>query len=48
MMGFDRTDVLLVVNHTFLNVDESTCAVRVISARKATKSEARQYGSRAK
>jgi uncharacterized DUF497 family protein len=44
-MGFDRSGALLVVHHTFQNVDESTCGVRVISARKATKTEARQYES---
>ncbi len=47
-MGFDRSGALLVVHHTFHNVDESTCSVRVISARKATKTEARQYESRGK
>jgi uncharacterized DUF497 family protein len=45
-MGFDSGGALLVVHHTFQNVDEKTCLVRVISARKATKSEARQYESR--
>ncbi len=47
-MGFDSSGALLVVHHTFQNVDESTCLVRVISARKATKAEARQYESRDK
>jgi len=47
-MGFDGSGALLVVHHTFQNVDESTCAIRVISARKATKTEARQYESREK
>lgn len=47
-MGFDGSGALLVVHHTFQNVDESTCAVRVISARKATKTEAHQYESRDK
>ncbi len=42
-MGFDRSGALLVVHHTFQNVDKSTCSVRVISARKATNHEARQY-----
>jgi uncharacterized DUF497 family protein len=45
-MGFDSAGALLVVHHTFQNVDESTCLVRVISARKATKTEARQYERR--
>jgi uncharacterized DUF497 family protein len=45
-MGFDTSGALLVVHHTF--VDESTCLVRVISARKATKSESRQYEGRDK
>jgi uncharacterized DUF497 family protein len=47
-MGFDTSGALLVVHHTFQNVDESTCLVRVISARKATKSESRQYEGRDK
>ena len=47
-MGFDRSGALLVVHHTFQNVDQSTCSVRVISARKATKTEARQYEGRDK
>lgn len=47
-MGFDSGGALIVVHHTFQNVDESTCLVRVISARKATKTETRQYESRDK
>jgi hypothetical protein len=45
-LGFDSAGVLVVVHHTFQNVDESTCLIRLISARKATKTEARQYESR--
>ena len=44
-MGIDSGGAVLVVHHTFQNVDESSWLVRVISARKATKSEARQYES---
>jgi uncharacterized DUF497 family protein len=45
-LGFDRNAVLVVVSHTFKNVDEATCSIRIISAREATKSEMRQYGDR--
>ncbi|HLE69994.1 MAG TPA: BrnT family toxin [Vicinamibacteria bacterium] len=47
-MGFDLSGALLAVHHTFRNVDDSTCAVRLISARKATKKEARHYERREK
>ena len=43
-----RGGALLGVHQMFQNVDESTCLVRVISARKATKAETRQYESRDK
>jgi len=42
-MGLDSDGVLFVVVHTFEQVSESVCKIRIISARKATKSEARQY-----
>jgi uncharacterized DUF497 family protein len=42
-LGFDRNAVLLIVIHTFNSVDESTCTIRIISAREATRREMRQY-----
>ncbi len=42
-LGLDRTGMLLVVSHTFRNETESSAQIRLISARKATKNEAKQY-----
>jgi len=42
-MGLDRTGVVLVVCHTFRDETESSVLVRMISARKANRSEIRQY-----
>ena|SRR3989338_5041216 len=42
-LGFDSTGTLLVVCHTFRELDPRCASVRIFSARKATKSEARQY-----
>lgn len=42
-MGLDASGNLLVVVHTFEEVDETRYKIRLISARKATKKEARQY-----
>ena len=42
-MGLDYNGVLLVVSHTFRSVSESICEIHIISARKATKSEAKPY-----
>ncbi len=45
-LGLDSGGALLVVNHTFTNVDKKNCSIRIISARKATKPETRQYDAR--
>ena len=45
-MGLDNTGILQVVVHTFKQVDEDLCEIRIISARKATKREAEQYRER--
>ncbi len=45
-LGMDRNDVLLVVIHTFQEIDADNANVRIISARKATKGEERQYRER--
>lgn len=42
-IGKDRTDNVLVVIHTFHEGDTDHCQIRVISARKATKKEIKQY-----
>jgi len=42
-LGIDINGTLLVVVHTFEQIDENTCKIRTISARKATKNEIKQY-----
>jgi len=42
-LGMDSSGVLLVVVHTFREMDASYCRIRIISARKATRKEAKQY-----
>jgi uncharacterized DUF497 family protein len=42
-IGFDSSGVLLVVIHTFNYVSQEVCKIRIISARKATKSEMKFY-----
>ena len=45
-VGSDRNNVPLVVIHTFREVDADTCAIRIISSRRATKNERKQYSQR--
>ena len=45
-IGSEANEVLLVVVHTFRDVDINTAVIRIISARKAIKEEARQYHER--
>lgn len=42
-IGIDRNGVLLVVVHTFQQVEAESCRIRIISARKATRKESKQY-----
>ena len=42
-IGRDSRGMILVLVHTFAEVSAKKCKIRVISARKATKKEARQY-----
>ena len=42
-LGLDRNGVLLVVVHTFRQINRSDVSIRIISARKATRVEIRQY-----
>ena len=45
-VGQDRNNVTLVVVHTFKEVNQSDAVIRILSARRATKKEGRQYHSR--
>jgi uncharacterized protein len=42
-LGLDRQGIPLVVCHTFHEESDDSARIRVISARKATKAESRQY-----
>ena len=42
-MGKDKSDVVLVIIHTFDEADKNQPTIRVISARKANKNERKQY-----
>lgn len=42
-LGVSSTGVLLVVHHTFEELDADTAIIRLISSRKATQREQRQY-----
>jgi len=43
-MGRDEQGTILVVSHTFRKMDLAHWTIRMISARKATQEERRQYG----
>lgn len=45
-IGMVANEVLIVVVHTFRNVDNSSALIRIISARKATREETQQYHER--
>ena len=42
-IGKDQTDNVLVIIHTFHEENTDNCKIRVISARRATKKEIKQY-----
>jgi uncharacterized DUF497 family protein len=42
-IGIDKNGVLLVVVHTFQQLAADSCRIRIISARKATRKEFKQY-----
>lgn len=42
-MGLDENGVLLVISHTFKELNPAIYKIRIISARKATRSEEKQY-----
>ena len=43
-LGMDNNDVPIVVHHTYRKRNGHTAFIRIISARKATKTEIKQYG----
>ena len=45
-LGMDKNGVLLVVHHTFREVYPDSYNIRLISARKPTRQEAKQYHTR--
>ena len=42
-MGLDKNNQLLVIIHTYQQIDKDSCKIRIISARKATKNEMKKY-----
>ena len=42
-LGLDSAGVLRVVIHTFKQLEENLCRIRIISARKTTSAEQKQY-----
>ena len=42
-MGLDENGILLTISHKFENLNVEVSRIRIISARKATKSEEKQY-----
>jgi uncharacterized protein len=42
-MGKDRHETVLVVAHTFREIDADNCGIRLISARRATRQEEAHY-----
>jgi uncharacterized DUF497 family protein len=42
-IGMDEITRTLVVIHTYISIDENSCNIRIISARKATKKEQQIY-----
>ena len=45
-LGLGKSGILLVVHHSFREVDPDNFNVRIISARKPTRGEAKQYRTR--
>ncbi|MBK7512824.1 MAG: BrnT family toxin [Chloracidobacterium sp.] len=42
-IGLDENGVLLVLSHKFMSLDDESSRIRIISARKASKAETKQY-----
>ena len=45
-LGKDRNNVTVVVVHTFREIESANSTIRIISARRATKQEDKQYNTR--
>ncbi len=45
-IGQDRNNITIVVNHAFKEINSDSSIIRIISARRATKKENKQYNSR--
>ena len=45
-LGKDRNNITIVVVHTFREIDPDNSAIRLISARRATRQEDKQYNLR--
>jgi len=45
-IGKDRNNITIVVVHTFQDTNIDEAAIRIISARRATKNEEKQYNTR--
>ncbi|MFH0992190.1 MAG: BrnT family toxin [bacterium] len=45
-IGKDHDNIALVVVHTFREIDAAHSTIRIISARRATKNEIKQYSAR--
>jgi hypothetical protein len=45
-IGIDSTGIIRIVIHTFDQIEEDLCQIRIISARKATSAEQNQYHAR--
>ena len=45
-IGKDRNNIAIVVIHTFKEIDSDNSTIRIISARRATKKENKQYNLR--
>ena len=45
-LGKDRNNVTIVIVHTFREIDSDNSTIRIISARRATKQEGKQYNTR--
>lgn len=42
-LGKDKGGIIVVVHHTFRSIDQSNYAIRLISARRPTRREVKQY-----
>ncbi len=43
-IGISKNNKILIVSHTFQKADHESTIIRIISSRKATKTESKQYG----